>query len=57
MQIEKISRCFYNRATKEIEESIVYRITYKGLMVFEENLDYAFKKMIMYARYKKLLAI
>lgn len=57
MQIEKITRTFYNKQTKQAEEKQVYRITFKTLMVMEESLDYAFKKMIMFAVYKKLLIV
>lgn len=55
MQIEKITRTFYNKAIKEIEETTIYRVTFKTLMVMEEDLKYAIAKMVMYARYKKLL--
>ncbi len=57
MQIEKIAQSFYNRETKGVEEKITYRISYKSLMVIEETLEYAFKKMIMFAVYKKVLSI
>lgn len=56
MLIEKLQRHFYNKDTGGIEETTVYRISYKSLMVMEESLSYALAKMVMYARYKKLLA-
>lgn len=56
MLIEKLQRCFYNKETKQTEETTVYRVSYKTLMVMEESLTYALAKMVMYARYKKLLA-
>lgn len=49
--------CFYNRETKEIEEKTTYKLSFKSLMVMEESLDYAFKKIIMYAVYKKVLTV
>ncbi len=57
MTIEKITMCFYNRETKEIEEKTTYKLSFKSLMVMEESLDYAFKKIIMYAVYKKVLTV
>lgn len=55
MQIEKLTRTFYNTKENTIEQAPVYRITYKSLMVMEEELTYAMKKMFMYAHYKKML--
>ncbi len=46
---------FYNRETKEIEEKTTYRISFKSLMVMEEDFNYAFKKMIMFLSYRKIL--
>ena len=57
MQIEKITKHFYNHSQGTVEESTVYRITYKTLMVMEEDLKYAIAKMFMYAHYKKLIKL
>ena len=55
MLIEKLTRCFYNLKTKEIDENLVYKISYKSLMVMEEDVKYAIAKMFVYAHYKKLI--
>ncbi len=57
MQIEKITRHFYNKDTKDIDENLVYKISYKSLMVMEEDLAYAIRKMMLYAHYKKLITL
>jgi len=57
MKIEKVAFLRYNKEKREIEEDIQYRITYKNLMVLENNFSYALSKMILYMRYKNLLAI
>lgn len=55
MIIEKITRYFYNTKSKEIEPNTVYKVSYKSLMVMEEDLNYALNKMFMFAKYKKLI--
>lgn len=57
MQIEKLMFSFYNTHTGEIEEKPMFRITFKTLMVLEEELSYAIRKMFLYAHYKKLIRI
>jgi len=55
MQIQKLTKTFWNDKTHKVEEGTLYKITFKSLMVMEEDLAYAIKKMFMYAHYKKLI--
>lgn len=57
MLIEKQTKTFYNFKTNTVEECPMYRVSFKGLMVLEEDLSYAITKLIAWAIYKKLIII
>ena len=57
MQIEKIAFSYWNPKTSTVMERIVYKITYKTLMVMEESFEEAWRKFILGAVWKKLLVI
>ncbi len=57
MQIEKLMFSFYNTHTGGIEEKPMFRVSFKTLMVIEESLSYAIRKMFLYAHYKKLITL